>query len=131
MAHDAAVNDSTRLDEFRRIATEYQECVGRCQQAIDRLQARDGGVDTPQNGLASVDPGPRFEIDKAVAQLSQREFEVFALISRGLTTYEISQQLSISTSTVETYRERLKTKLRIKSAPALIRQAVLWANRNP
>jgi len=61
-----------------------------------------------------------------VAQLSHREREVFEQIGKGLTTSEIAAHFCLATSTVETYRERLKKKLNLKSGNALVRQAVLW-----
>jgi DNA-binding NarL/FixJ family response regulator len=58
--------------------------------------------------------------------LSRREREVFEMMGGGLSTHEISEKLQVALSTVETYRERLKTKLKINSGSALVRQAVLW-----
>lgn len=131
MATDGPTSASARFDDYRRIAAEYRACVLRCQQAIDQLQACERDANALNDGQPLASPGPHFEIDKAIAQLSQREFEVFSLISRGLTTLQIARELQITNSTVETYRERLKSKLNIRSAPALIREAVLWAYRNP
>jgi DNA-binding CsgD family transcriptional regulator len=44
----------------------------------------------------------------------------------GRTTQEIADQLHLTISTIETYRERLKVKLHVSSGAALSRQAVLW-----
>ncbi len=57
--------------------------------------------------------------------LSDRELEVFRLIGRGLKKSEISQQLDISPSTIETYRVNIKRKLGIASGGELYRQAFL------
>jgi DNA-binding NarL/FixJ family response regulator len=59
-------------------------------------------------------------------KLSSRELQVFTMIGDGRSTLEIADELQIATSTVETYRERLKAKLNLKSGSELIRQAVLW-----
>jgi DNA-binding NarL/FixJ family response regulator len=59
--------------------------------------------------------------------LSDRELQTFELIGKGLATDEIAERLHLSIKTVETYRARIKEKLRIKSANELIHQAVLWA----
>jgi DNA-binding NarL/FixJ family response regulator len=64
-----------------------------------------------------------------IAGLSDREFEVFTLIGGGLTSAAIASHLNIAVSTVETYRERLKDKLELKSAHELSRSAILWAHR--
>jgi DNA-binding NarL/FixJ family response regulator len=66
------------------------------------------------------------QVGSAIEELSSRELEVFVSIGRGLTTHEIANRLDIAESTVETYRERLKTKLQINSGSALIRCAILW-----
>lgn len=57
--------------------------------------------------------------------LSDRELEVFRLIGRGLKKSEISQQLNIAASTIETYRVNIKRKLGIASGSALYRLAFL------
>ena len=62
--------------------------------------------------------------------LSERETEVLNLIGEGLTTRQIADRLSLALSTVETYRERLKTKLKLASGTALIRYAVIQAIRH-
>jgi DNA-binding NarL/FixJ family response regulator len=61
---------------------------------------------------------------EGVAQLSQREFEVFLLIGRGLGTKEIGSELRVSPKTIETHRERIKQKLGITSATELVVSAV-------
>lgn len=61
--------------------------------------------------------------------LANRELEVFQLIGRGLSTGAIARQLKLSARTVGTYRERIKEKLGLKDASALVRYAVLWEER--
>lgn len=58
--------------------------------------------------------------------LSNRELEVFELIGRGFSTKEIADQLKRSVKTIETHRQRLKTKLDIRSHDELIAQAARW-----
>lgn len=62
----------------------------------------------------------------AVEQLTDRELEVFTLIGQGLMNAQIAEQLHLSTRTVETYRERLKTKLDLETSAQLNRSAVQW-----
>lgn len=64
--------------------------------------------------------------DNPVAMLTDREFEVFLLIGEGFTPRHIAEKLSLSVSTVEVYRQRIKEKLDIESAPLLLRYAVRW-----
>ncbi|WP_336516422.1 response regulator transcription factor [Pollutibacter soli] len=57
-------------------------------------------------------------------QLSHREFDVFKLIAGGKSVSEISEQLTLSISTVSTYRARILTKMRMKSNAELTRYAL-------
>ena len=58
--------------------------------------------------------------------LTDREFEIFQWIGRGLSTQEIADRLHISAKTVETHRMHLKTKLGLGTAPELIAYAARW-----
>lgn len=62
-----------------------------------------------------------------VEKLTDREFEVFQLISQGRGTREIAEKLHLSGKTVEVHRANIKAKLKLKSASELIRYAVRWA----
>lgn len=57
--------------------------------------------------------------------LSAREQEVLDLVTRGLTNRQAGEELEISAKTVEKHRQRLMSKLQIKSAPDLLRVAVV------
>jgi DNA-binding NarL/FixJ family response regulator len=67
--------------------------------------------------------------ENPLANLTDRELEVFDLIGRGLSTAAIADQLGVSIKTVETYRSNLKTKLNLKDAGDLIRFAATWTER--
>jgi len=58
--------------------------------------------------------------------LSDRELEVLELIGEALTTGEIAEKLYLSRKTVETHRENIKAKLRLKNGAELMRWAVQW-----
>lgn len=58
------------------------------------------------------------------SELSDREMEVLTLLGRGQGNREIAAKLSLSVKTVEAHRERIKDKLKLKSAPELLRYAV-------
>ncbi|HEX2852569.1 MAG TPA: response regulator transcription factor [Opitutaceae bacterium] len=58
--------------------------------------------------------------------LSDRELEVFQLIGNGFTTREIAQRLHLSTKTIDSYREHLKTKLAVENGAELARRAICW-----
>jgi two-component system, NarL family, invasion response regulator UvrY len=56
--------------------------------------------------------------------LSDREFDVFKLIATGKSVSEIAQQLSLSVTTVSTYRARVLDKMKLKSNADLTRYAL-------
>lgn len=56
--------------------------------------------------------------------LTARETEVLIQVANGLTNREIAEKLDISPRTVETHRERLMTKLRIRTVAGLTRFVV-------
>ena len=62
-----------------------------------------------------------------VAQLSDREFEIFQLIGEGLSASEIGDRLNISAKTVEAHRVNIKTKLKVATAAELISYAARWS----
>lgn len=61
-----------------------------------------------------------------VEKLTDREFEVFQLIGKGLTTLQMANELHVSTKTIEVHRANIKTKLNMQTAPELLRYAVRW-----
>ena len=61
-----------------------------------------------------------------IAQLTDRELEIFELIGRARSTREIATRLRLGTSTVETYRARIKTKLLLENTAQLTHEAVRW-----
>jgi DNA-binding NarL/FixJ family response regulator len=61
-----------------------------------------------------------------VETLSEREFEVFNLIGKGMTNRAIAEVLSVSTNTISTYRERIKEKLNLQNNAELNRYAMQW-----
>ncbi len=65
-------------------------------------------------------------LDSPVDALSNRELSVFKMIGEGLATSTIAKQLNISVHTVETHRQRIKSKLHLKCASELTTQAARW-----
>ena len=63
--------------------------------------------------------------DKAPHEfLSDREFEIFKLIASGKSISEIAEKLSLSATTVSTYRARILIKMNMKTNAELIRYAL-------
>ncbi len=59
--------------------------------------------------------------------LADRELEVFDMTGRGLNTHEIAARMHIGIKTVETYRARIKEKLKLKDASELLQLAISWS----
>ena len=73
----------------------------------------------------SITGGQNFN-SSPVETLSEREFEVFNLIGKGMTNRAIAEVLSVSTNTISTYRERIKEKLNLQNNAELNRYAMQW-----
>lgn len=61
--------------------------------------------------------------------LSDREMEVFRRRGQGHSAKEIADLLHVSVKTVSSYEARIKEKLGLENAGALVREAVLWHDR--
>jgi DNA-binding NarL/FixJ family response regulator len=63
-------------------------------------------------------------LDAAPPSLSKRETEVLERVAQGLTSAEISSQLSIAKGTVEVHRENIMRKLGVRNIAGLVRCAI-------
>lgn len=72
--------------------------------------------------VGDAEAGARLPMDT----LTDRELEVFDLIGSGMTTRQIAERLDLSHKTIETYKENIKAKLKLKNAAELNRHAVQW-----
>ena len=71
--------------------------------------------------------GGRGKVERpAVDSLSDRELEVFGMIGKGLTSQEIAGKLHLGVKTVDTYRCRIKQKLKLTNMAQLARDAAQW-----
>jgi DNA-binding NarL/FixJ family response regulator len=70
------------------------------------------------------------ESDPPANSLTDRELEVFRLLGKGLMTSEVAESMKLSVHTVETYRQRIKVKLGLRTAAALTQAAVQWFLEN-
>jgi len=66
-----------------------------------------------------------------VAELSDRELEVYRLIGEGHSTRQIAVELHLSVKTVETYQAHIKEKLSLRSARELVQHAIEWTLTHP
>jgi DNA-binding NarL/FixJ family response regulator len=70
--------------------------------------------------------GNRVGQGSPVADLTDRELEVFRLIGEGHGTRQIAEQLHLSVKTVESYQAHIKEKLSLKNARELVQRAIQW-----
>lgn len=63
-----------------------------------------------------------------VSSLSDRELQIFQMIGAGMKSKEIAVSLGISFKTVNTHRENIKHKLRLRNGPDLMSSAVQWVH---
>ncbi len=101
------------IDAIRRV---IQGKIYICDTMIDHFLER------------SITGGQNFN-SSPVEKLSEREFEVFNLIGKGMTNRNIAEVLSVSTNTISTYRERIKEKLNLQNNAELNRYAMQWIQK--
>ncbi len=73
---------------------------------------------------------PKAIVGSPLEQLSDRELEVLQLIGRGSSTRQIAAALGVDIKTIETYRARIKVKLKLTTAAELVEQAKLFAEQS-
>lgn len=73
-------------------------------------------IGTPNSGRPS-----------SIADLTDRELEVFRLIGEGHSTRQIAEDLHLSVKTVESYQAHIKEKLSLRSARELVQHAIQWS----
>jgi DNA-binding NarL/FixJ family response regulator len=66
-----------------------------------------------------------------VAQLSDRELEVFKLLGQGYEINEIAKMLEVNIKTVHTYCARMKDKMKVGTTAELLREALRWNGTLP
>ena len=109
-----------------------QEATGRIIEAIRSVLAGRqylSGSISDQLVRCAVAGGPT-AVRSPIGSLSDRELEVFRLIGRGLTTAEVAGTMCRSAYTVETYRQRIKAKLGLRTGAELARAAAHWVLEN-
>jgi len=62
--------------------------------------------------------------------LSDRELQVFDFTGQGLNTAEVANRLHVAVKTIETYRARIREKLKLKNASELLQSAISWTHKH-
>ncbi len=90
----------------------------------------DGGISvSPDVGRRmSTKPAARGTRPSAnpIDRLSNRELQILHLIGRGMSTRDTANSLTLSIKTVESHRQRIKTKLNLHTGAQLVRFAINW-----
>ncbi len=61
-----------------------------------------------------------------VDRLSNRELQILHLIGKGVSTREAAHSLNLSIKTVESHRQRIKSKLNLTTGTQLVQYAINW-----
>jgi len=61
-----------------------------------------------------------------IESLSDRELEVFRMLGEGKATRQIAEELNLTITTINSFRNRIKEKLNLKNSTELILHAVQW-----
>jgi DNA-binding NarL/FixJ family response regulator len=77
-------------------------------------------IATAALGAARTKPGLPLDA------LSDRELSVFEMLGHGHSTRQIAETLNLDMRTIETYRARIKEKLKLKDANDLLQHAIRW-----
>ena len=72
--------------------------------------------------------GRQQEHSSPIERLTDRELEVFQLIGKGEGTRRIAEELHLGIKTVESYRARIKEKLKLTDGTQLLQQAIQWVH---
>ncbi|MBI5142098.1 MAG: response regulator transcription factor [Nitrospirae bacterium] len=83
-----------------------------------------------QQTIKKLHHGETHAIGNPLEQLSNREFEVFRMMGKGLIPAEIADQLCLSPKTVETYIARIRKKLGIRRGGEIALRAAEWLRSN-
>ena len=66
------------------------------------------------------------EPESLIQTLSDRELEVFRMLGQTKGTRQIAEELNLTVATINSFRFRIKEKLRLKSSTEVMLQAVQW-----
>jgi DNA-binding NarL/FixJ family response regulator len=128
--HDEWLHAERALQSGARGYVMKHEAPGQVLEAIRRVLA--GEIYLSQRMSARVlnrlVGGKAQEDASPISALSDRELQIFTMIGQGSSSREIAGGLSVSIKTVETHRERIKEKLKLKNATELLRYAMRYTH---
>ena len=123
---------------FNAGLTRSQFGVGICCVAF-MIATRSGEIDQVRVVFSTIcdagfmlfaNPAPSDATYRLIERLADRELEVFELIGQGLTTREIGERLHLGLTTVDTYKARIKEKLKLDNVARLRSEASRWVQQH-
>lgn len=78
--------------------------------------------------LSRVVAGKSEQAASPIDALSDRELEVFQMLGQGKSVRQIAEDLELSIPTINSFRNRIKDKLHLKSSTEVMLHAVQWLN---
>ena len=76
--------------------------------------------------LARVVGGKNEPQESPIDALSDRELEVFQMLGQGKSVRQIAEDLTLSIPTINSFRNRIKEKLHLKSSTEVMLHAIQW-----
>lgn len=73
-----------------------------------------------------VDGAPASHGKSGIERLSDRELEIFQMLGAGYTVRDIATRLNLSVKTVETHRDHIRQKLRLRNSIEVLHHAIRW-----
>jgi DNA-binding CsgD family transcriptional regulator len=74
--------------------------------------------------------GQPAESASPIESLSDRELEVFRLLGQGKVVRQIAEDMGVTIPTVNSFRNRIKDKLGLKSSTEVMLHAIQWVQGN-
>jgi len=74
--------------------------------------------------------GPSNQPKSPVAMLSDRELEVFRLLGQGKGVRQIGEELGLTIPTINSFRNRIKEKMQLKSSTEVMLHAIQWVQED-
>jgi DNA-binding NarL/FixJ family response regulator len=76
--------------------------------------------------VAKLIHGSQEQFSSPLEALSDRELEVFRMLGHGKAVRLIAEEMGVTVPTVNSFRNRIKEKLNLKSSTEVMLQAIQW-----
>jgi DNA-binding NarL/FixJ family response regulator len=126
--HDESIYAERAIRQGAKGYIMKSQAIAHIHDAINTIMA--GGIylsETMQDILGNPgNPSAKPNEKLSIAEFTNRELEILHLMGQGLSTKAIAQAMKRSIKTVETHRDNLRHKLKLKTGTDLVRYASLW-----